>query len=204
MPRYYLHASASALAHGKALELDDRYLVEQLTEEHADEAAALLVAAYAESDDPEPAELNELELYWSREWGAPIPSATFCARRTSDLAMASLSVVCDNEEGPLIAHVGTLPGDRRRGLGSHLIGRSAAALGFLGRVSVNLAAAAENRPALKLYARLGFRFSAPGALEGDAIWYRDPEHFESVTTMIRHAWGVDDGRRAPSRRVDAV
>ena len=197
MPRYFLHASTSVVASAAKIELDDRYVVEQLTEGHVDEAAALLVAAYAESDDPEPPELNEVALFWSGEWGPPIPSATFCARRTIDGAMVSLSLVCDRDDGPLIAHVATRPGQRSRGLSSHLIGRSAAGLRTLERDCVNLAVAAENRSALQLYSRVGFRFYAPGALEGDTVWYREPEQFDAVTSMIRRAWGVDDSYALP-------
>ncbi len=197
MPRYRLHASTSVVASAAEFELHDRYRVEKFTERYVDEAALLLVAAYAESYDPEPADLSEVSRYWSGEWGPPIPSATFCARRTSDGAMVSLSLVCDHDDEPLIAHVGTLPDERGRGLCSHLMGRSAAGLRALERDYVNLAAAAENSLALKLYARLGFRFYAPGAREGDAIWYREPEQFEAATSSIRRAWGVDESYALP-------
>lgn len=197
MPRYFLHASTRVVASRVELDLDDRYLVGQLTEEESDEASALLVAAYEQSDEPKPAELDEMALFWSGEWGRPILSATCCARRRADGAMVSVALVCDRDDGPLIAHLATLPAHRSRGLSSHLIRRSAAELRALERLSVYLATAPANRSAMKLYVRLGFRFYAAGALEGDLVWYREPEQFDALKSMIRRAWDVDDSYALP-------
>jgi GNAT superfamily N-acetyltransferase len=198
MSRYFLYASTNVVASAATNSLlDDQYVVEQLTERDCDEAAALLVAAYAESDDLEPLDLDEVGQFWAGDWGAPIPAATLCVRRIADGAMVSLSLVCEHDVAPLIAHLGTVPDERGRGLSSHLMGRSAEALRILKHDSVSLATAAENRSALKLYAHIGFRFYAPEALEGDAVWYRWPEQFDSVKSMIRSAWGVDGSFALP-------
>jgi GNAT superfamily N-acetyltransferase len=186
MSRLFLTAAPSVIA-GHGTPLPSGFVIEPLTIDEIEESGALLYAAYQASDDPEPAELDELKLFWSGEWGLPIPSATFCVRRVDDGVMVALSVVCASQDGPLIAHLATDEFARRNGLGAALLETSAAALQLLGEEAMYLAVDAANPGPLRLYARIGFRLYADGCLQNGVVTYTTLEQVAFVEAMIDRA-----------------
>lgn len=143
-------------------------VVNRLRADEADQASAVLVEAYRSSDDSLDGDGEQLNLFWAGEWGPPVPEATFCARQLPRGHIVGLSLVCLLDGLPLVAHLVVAEPVRRKGVAAALLAASAGGLLAVGIDTVELAVGADNRNALHLYTRLGFRLDAPGCLQRPA------------------------------------
>ena len=141
---------------------DPDIVVVPFSEELGEEATQVLVEAYRSVDDSLDDDDQQIDLFWASEWGPPVRQATFCAVERSSDAIVGLSLLCLLDDLPLVAHLVVAQRARRRSVGAHLLAASARGLIDVGIDTVELAVDAKNRNALRLYARLGFRFDAPG------------------------------------------
>jgi len=104
--------------------------------------------------------VNEIEHTMSGSYGRFLAGCSFVVAGEDGLSSATLVTLADEgtrSECPLLAFAITRKRDQRRGLASALILRSAAALRGQGHRRLGLAVTADNEPARRLYARLGFR-----------------------------------------------
>jgi mycothiol synthase len=85
---------------------------------------------------------------WLVAWGQLPEELQWCG---------TIQAVADRRAAAMIQNVGVVPGHRGAGLGSLLIARVVEACGRAGLGRVSLEVTADNRGAVRLYERLGFR-----------------------------------------------
>jgi ribosomal protein S18 acetylase RimI-like enzyme len=126
--------------------------------------AELMLDAYRDTVDYNNETLadavSEIEHTLSGSYGRFLAGCSFVVTGEDGLSSATLVTLPDEgtrSECPLLAFAITRKRDQRRGLASALILRSAAALRERGYRRLGLGVTADNEPARRLYARLGFR-----------------------------------------------